>query len=184
MLPFIVAGVAIVAGAAYVLSEAEADAKRAQKRYNRTRRESEESIRKRYEEAQRRHEEDQRTKMRRAKAKVADSIYAEIKSQKEQRRSMSATLKEYEKRLRVLHEQKRQAGMKERWQIAKQIKEIEQSIKRLQVQKEALQASIDTLYEKLKDANAQVASLKSDRSMRVNPSISHMAGILRGVNEN
>jgi ATP-dependent Lon protease len=129
MLPLIGIGLGIFAVGAYLLDDAESDNRSARKEYNDTLDHSKRELQSSFSHAQRKDTLDKLFKMKKAKRKVANSIYAELKQANQDFSRINRTIKNSKGELGLLFAEKR-ATDKRRVK-----KEVQERINRLQAKR-------------------------------------------------
>jgi len=129
MLPLIGLGLGIVAVGAYLLDDTKSDNRRARREYNNTVNSAKREVKSSFFHAQRKDTLDKLFKMKKAKRKVADSIYAELQQANQDFSRINRTIKNSKGELGLLFAEKRATDKR----IIK--REIQENIHRLQAQR-------------------------------------------------
>jgi len=162
MLPFIVGAVVVGVGT-YLLNSAESENKRARDEYDDTYDRVKRDIQKRYKDAQKKDMLDKLFKIKRAKQKIASSIYSELKNSQSSFKQISMQLKESKDTLSALFEQKKLVSTKEqKIDIQKNINIVIDSRKELFKIQDELKSDIEKLKIRLNSANQDVRDIQKE----------------------
>ena len=159
MLPFIIGG-AIVGIGALLLDNASSSNKRARRNYNRTYDESVSTLKHSYYDAQRQDSLDKLYKVKKAKAKIAHSIYKQLQGVRDNFKSINADIKLSKDSLESLFSQKRASSSREdKRSIQETINIIQDSRKELFKIKDTLALNKKALKFKLDQANKETQNI-------------------------
>ena len=162
MLPWIVGAVVVGVGA-YLLDDAESSNQKAKKKYKKEYKRSVARVNSRYEDAKKKDMLDKLFKMKRAKKKIADSIYSELKSHQENLATINHQIKESKEMLTALFTQKHSAPTKEdKREIQNNINIIVDSRGELFHIKDGLQSDVSELKSRLKEANSEIRAIQDE----------------------
>ncbi len=162
MLPFIVGAVVVGVGA-YLLGDASSSNKRARRNYDDTCDKAEEWIEHEAYHARRKDSLDKLFKMKKAKRKVADTIYATLKQANREFTQVNHALKESKKLLSELFMKKKMTNNRaEKRVFQEEINLILASRKELFALKEHMKGNILKLNERLKIANSQTHQVQDE----------------------
>jgi len=135
---------------------------RAKKRYKETKRDSIAQIDNRYKKAQRKDTLDKLFKVKRAKAKIADDIYTQLKSSKDRYKSINMELISSKKELDNLFFTKKSLSTKrEKQEVQNQINIIIQMRKNIFQTKDILRFQINEIDKRLKVANKDTKEIQN-----------------------
>ena len=163
MLPFIAGAVAIVAVGSYLLDDAKSKNKRARREYDDAYEEAVEWVEHVAFHAQRKDTLDKLFKMKKAKQKVADTIYVELKKVNKDFQTINQTIKASKKALGDLFEQKRATEDRvEKRKFQEGINLIQLSRKEFFGIKDVLVVHQGELRERLKLANREVKMVQNE----------------------
>jgi len=159
MLPWIIGG-AIVGIGALLLDDASSSNKRARREYNDTYDESISTLKHSYANAQRQDSLDKLYKVKKAKVKIANNVYAQLKSVRSHFASINQDIKLSKQSMDMLFSQKRASSTrKEKIAIQEHINAIQVSRKELFAIKETLSLNKKALEYRLKKANEETQSI-------------------------
>ncbi|MCF6245431.1 MAG: hypothetical protein L3J43_10415 [Sulfurovum sp.] len=162
MLPWIIGAVVVGVGA-IMLDDAKSQNKKARKKHKKTYDNSVKKITHSYENAQRKNSLDKLFKAKRVKQKIADTIYAELKSKRNSYEEINNNIYMLKKRLSELFEQKKIANSHdEKKAIQNSINLIVNTRKDLFLTKDEIKVSISALKAQLKDANLNTKMIQND----------------------
>jgi hypothetical protein len=139
MLPWII-GAAVVGVGAYLLDDASSSNTRARREYDDVCDKAEKRVRRTVFQAQRKDTLDKLFKMKKAKQKVADTIYEEFQKINGELQRVNLNLRDYKERLGELFEQKRATNNRTTKRM------IQEEINRIQVARKEIFALKDTLF--------------------------------------
>jgi len=161
MLPFIALGVGIIAVGSYLLDDASSSHSRAVRNYDDAYDEAEEWIEHEAYHAQRKNTLDNLFKMKRAKQKIADTLYKELQEECNSLRQTNNNLSSMKRNLSLLFAQKRESlERSEKRRFQEEINLVIASRKELFSLKDALKQNIIELSTRLKVANAETRSIQ------------------------
>jgi len=162
MLPIILGAIVVSVGT-YLLNDAESSNSSARRRYDDEYDNSVDSINSSYENAQRKDALDKLFKMKRAKQKIADSIYRELKSDRESLGKINLQLKESKEMLSALFDKKKATSIQqEKRDIQANINIVMDTRRELFKVKDGLALGISGLKSGLEGANMQTKEIQDE----------------------
>ena len=162
MLPWIVGAVVVGVGA-YLLDDAESSNQKAKKKYKKEYKRSVARVNSRYEDAKKKDMLDKLFKMKRAKKKIANSIYSELKSHQENLATINHQIKESKEMLSAFFENKHSAQRKrEKREAQSNINIIIDGRGELFNIKDGLQSDVSELKSRLKEANSETRAIQHE----------------------
>ncbi len=162
MLPWLIGGAIVGIGAMLLDDSQSSGRKRAKKRYKETKRDSIAQIDNRYKKAQRKDTLDKLFKVKRAKVKIADDIYTQLKSSRDRYQSINMELVNSKKELDNLFLSKKSLSTKrEKQEVQNQINMIIQMRKNIFQTKDILKFQINEIDKRLKVANKDTKEIQN-----------------------
>ncbi len=160
MLPLILGVIGIGTGI-YLLNDSKSKNRSARREYRYEVKESKSKLKRSYHNAQRKDTLDKLFKAKRAKQKIADSIYGELQNSRNHYAKINAQLKEFKYTLDNLFSQKKYADRVEmRRTIQQNINIVVETRKELFKVKDGIACNLKTLKDKLKNANIATAQIQ------------------------
>ena len=161
MLPYI--ALAVVGIGAYLLDDASSSNSRARRDYDDACDEAEEWLEHKAKHARKKEALDNLFKIKRAKQKVADAIYGELKQSQQAFKNVNKSIMESKKLLSELFTQKKLSHSRvEKRALQNEINVVLTSRKELFSTKEILQQSVRELKERLKVANSETKMIQDE----------------------
>jgi len=162
MLPFIALGVGVVAVGSYLLSDAESENSSARDDYYDTVSHSQQKIEESYQEAKKRDDLDKLYKLKKAKVKVANTIYKKLKVEQNNYTQINYELRDLKIELNSLFNKKRASSTREEKRaIQKRINIVIESRKELFAIKDTIYNSVIELKERIREANKEVKMIQN-----------------------
>jgi len=161
MLPFIAAGVAIVAVGSYLLNDAEEERTIARKKYNSTKKKSKAKVENYYNRAYDIDQNDKRNKAIQAKIKIKKQIGKELKFAKSNLYEMNLKLKGLKDALSDMFEDKRHAPTREEKRaIQEEINVVMATRKEIFSLRDSFKQEVNELYARIDKVKQEIADLK------------------------
>ena len=162
MLP-IIAGIVTVTVGSYLLNETSSSNSSARKKYKSKVKQSKEEIKKKHKQAQKKANLDSLHSLKRAKIKIADSIYLELKNTRKNLHKLNLDIWKTKKLLNELFSQKRDSHIyKIKLTIQQDINTIVQTRKELFNTRNLFIQNVKNLEKKLKCANIEVKNISNE----------------------
>ena len=163
MLPLIGAVAVVVGVGAYLLDDASSSNARARRDYEDACDEAEEWLEEKAQKAQRKDALDKLFKIKRAKQKVADAIYGELKQSQKDFKEINKSIKKSKELLSELFTQKRLSDSRAKKRaLQEEINLVVASRKKLFSTKDMLQQNIKELKERLRVANRETRMVQDE----------------------
>ena len=160
MLPWI-AGAIVVSVGAYLLNDAESDNRSARRDYEDEYDNSSSRVNSSSEHARKKDTLDKLFKMKRAKQEIADAIYHELKSHRENFAKVNGELQEFKEMLSALFSEKKSlSSQQEKRAVQNNINIILDSRKEIFRIKDGLKSDMAELRVRLKEANRETKSMQ------------------------
>lgn len=162
MLPLIGLGIGIIAVGAYLLDDAKSENESARREYEDTADASIKKVQKAAYAAQKKDALDKLFKIKKAKRKVADSIYRQLQSSRKEIGVINSNLKRYKDTLAQLFDQKKAAVQRvQKRQIQEEINKVIVLRKELFATKDEMITQQKELQTRLKTANQETRSVQN-----------------------
>ena len=165
MLPFIVAGAVIVGVGKYLLDDANSSNERARRDYDDTYDRVKKLLEEKERYAQKKDDLDKLFKIKRAKQRVADAIYGELKDTQQEFKDINKSIMKSKKILSKLFTKKKLSDSRDKKrELQEEINLVLSSRKELFSTKDMLQQNIKELKESLKVANHETLMVQDEIS--------------------